>query len=58
MSCKTNVIRKLNIRRNESAKQIMNKNRNIVENEKNDFIINKNAKDIFPCLNEYFNANK
>ena len=58
MSCKTNIIRKLNIRRNESAKQIMNKNRNIVENEKNDFIINKNAKDIFPCLNEYFNANK
>ena len=57
MSCKTNIIRKLNIRRNESAKQIMNKNRNLLENEKNDFLVNKNTKNIFPCLNEYFNAN-
>ena len=57
MSCKIGKIRKLNIRRNESAKQIMNiKNRKTLENEKNEFIDNINAKKIFPCLNEYFNG--
>ena len=56
MNCKANIIRKLNIRRNESAKQIMSKNRNILENGMNDFVINKSPKDLFPCLNEYFNG--
>ena len=57
MSSKPEIGRKRCMRRNESAKEMVNaNNRNKFENE--DEFNNKIKDEKFPCLNGYFNINK
>ena len=58
MSCKPEYIRKRNMRRNESAKEIMNVDSINLLNNEAELINKKDINEKFPCLKGYFNNNK